>query len=430
MTEKKLSIISPNKTVVFYSPMDGNDVLVRTGTLESRDSILHALSHAYSRDYVSMDFRKREKFVHKLKKNFKKSSSKTVLDLKKAKSILKDFWESIPENKKCSLRETRKIIGTVINNKADEEVYKILCELLSLEDLKKIFDENKERQKIVVDKLNSIGNKDSKYEVFCCQKFDSLIENILKESNRLKTPKNVTIKHVSEDNLNVLQDTLDRDIYVFDSNKRMPVNQTEPKNKKSIILLRTKNDHYEVIGRLLAGDRVQREFAPDDPLILRIKSIAPKENKKEESESEDEDESEDESEESEDESEDEEDEESEDKESEEDEDESEDEDENESEDEDEESEDESEKEESESEDDKDENKDEKKEKKDENKDEKEKKKNEKEKHRQGRHSHRHREDSHRQDRQDRHRRSRKDRKDRHRKDRKDRKDHKDRKDKN
>jgi hypothetical protein len=380
MTEKKLSIISPNKTVVFYSPMDGNDVLVRTGTLESRDSILHALSHAYSRDYVSMDFRKREKFVHKLKKNFKKSSSKTVLDLKKAKSILKDFWESIPENKKCSLRETRKIIGTVINNKADEEVYKILCELLSLEDLKKIFDENKERQKIVVDKLNSIGNKDSKYEVFCCQKFNSLIENILKESNRSKTPKNVTIKHVSEDNLNVLQDTLDRDIYVFDSIKRMPVNQTEPKNKKSIILLRTKNDHYEVIGRLLAGDRVQREFAPDDPLILRIKSIAPKEEQKkseDESESEKDDESESEKDESEsekDESESEKDEESE---SEKDESESE--------------KDESEDEESESE--KDESGEDKKNSKN-SKDEKNEKKNEKEKHRQDRH----RQDRHRQDR--------------------------------
>lgn len=281
---KSISVIEPNKTVVFPCPIDGNDVLVRTGTMKSRDSILHALSHAYSRDYVGMNFDKREKFVEKLKKNFKKSSSKTVRDSKKALSILNDFLDCIPQNKKCNLRETRKIVGTVINSKADEEIYKIICEMVSKSDCKDIFSNISDKAlsgNLIPSKLKALGNVDQKYEVYCTQKFDLLLENILKECMRLKTPKVVKIKHPSESDLDVLQDTLDRDIYIFNSSNRMPqVFQPSSKVRKSIILLRMKEGHYEVIGRLLAGDRVQREFAPDDPLITRIKSNISKEESK------------------------------------------------------------------------------------------------------------------------------------------------------
>ena len=48
----KLSILPVNKTVVFYSPIEGKDVFVRTGTMEGGNSLIHCLLHACSKDYM------------------------------------------------------------------------------------------------------------------------------------------------------------------------------------------------------------------------------------------------------------------------------------------------------------------------------------------------------------------------------------------
>jgi hypothetical protein len=277
-TQENISVLDKNKTVVFYSPLDSNDVLVRTGTMEASNSILHAISHAYSRDYVKMSSQDRKLFVKKLKNNLQNSESSTVQDSKKTLKIAFDFWDNIPKNKKCELRETRKLVGTVINSETDEEVFKIICEIINKKDLENIFknlNKSLEISELSLNKsLNSLGDIDSKYKTFCLSKMKLFVQNILKESFRNKTPKKVFLEKVEEKHLNILQLSLDRDIYIFDSIKRIPNYKTNPRNKKSILLLRLKNDHYEVIGRLLAGDKVQREFAPDDPLIKRIQSLS------------------------------------------------------------------------------------------------------------------------------------------------------------
>ena len=62
-----LTILPVNKTVVFYSPIEGKDVLVRTGTVTEGSCFFHALLHAYSKNYVSMNNGGRVKFVKKLR---------------------------------------------------------------------------------------------------------------------------------------------------------------------------------------------------------------------------------------------------------------------------------------------------------------------------------------------------------------------------
>ena len=62
-----LKIIPVNKTVVFYSPIEGEDVLVRTGVISEGSSFFHALLYAYSKEYVSMNKKERTKYIHKLK---------------------------------------------------------------------------------------------------------------------------------------------------------------------------------------------------------------------------------------------------------------------------------------------------------------------------------------------------------------------------
>ena len=53
----------------------------------------------------------------------------------------------------------------------------------------------------------------------------------------------------------------------------MPYRDTNSKNilkRKSIIIMWTGGCHYEIVGRLLSGNRIQREFDFNDSLIKRI----------------------------------------------------------------------------------------------------------------------------------------------------------------
>ena len=77
-----LTILPVNKTVVFYSPIEGKDVLVRTGTIGEGSCFFHALLHAYSKDYVSMNTCGRMKFVKRLRSSI-------------ARKIDKGRWESL-----------------------------------------------------------------------------------------------------------------------------------------------------------------------------------------------------------------------------------------------------------------------------------------------------------------------------------------------
>ena len=61
-----LQLLPPNKTVVFYCPVEGRDVLVRTGVIKGSDSLYHSILHSYSTDYVSMSVEGRIKYVKKL----------------------------------------------------------------------------------------------------------------------------------------------------------------------------------------------------------------------------------------------------------------------------------------------------------------------------------------------------------------------------
>ena len=61
VVSNNLKILSPNKTVVFYSPIEGDDILVRTGILEDECNFLHCILYSYSSDYINMEEKERKK---------------------------------------------------------------------------------------------------------------------------------------------------------------------------------------------------------------------------------------------------------------------------------------------------------------------------------------------------------------------------------
>jgi len=301
----KLSILPANKTVVFYSPAEGRDVLVRTGITGGKNSFIHALMHAYSKEYPQMEAKKRVKLVEKFRdgiseklnrKQWEDASASLPVKItfqENINKILADVYRSVEKNKKCKTEEGTTVIKSCEKNK---EVYKIMTELVSLdtfsdEILSKAYDECSEEpiekcKEIITNTsnefiqgiLNGLGRGiERERKRYCLEKMNMLIEKILSEAEN-KSYKNYSSnlkKSLSVDSFAVglLADRFKRDIYFFDSKTRMPYMMGETKNRKSLIVMWHGGEHYEIVGKLLPGHRVQREFSVDDHLIKRISTF-------------------------------------------------------------------------------------------------------------------------------------------------------------
>jgi len=85
-----------------------------------------------------------------------------------------------------------------------------------------------------------------------------------------------TKEDVDSNSIEFISSRFNREVYFIDGVARLPYDVVQSEQlsrnnntKKSIILVRI-NNHYEILGRLLPGNKVQREFDNKDPLIVKI----------------------------------------------------------------------------------------------------------------------------------------------------------------
>lgn len=299
-----------NKTVVFWSPIEGDDVLVRTGTIGEGSCCYHALLHAYSKEYASMDRHGRMKFVSRLRAGMASAVDRESWEdmgngliskipfQENVNNILVNFYRFLGNDKNARGRSTRRVIKNLVGEDASElELYSIVTELIPfdtgfeqiilpeaysnsedgkiaeccdaiIEATLKFLNKNEEFKSIPVEKSTYISNTVRKF-----------LTIILKEAEDSAYKNYVTgLQNVSEEvdgyTIGLISERFKRDIYFLDSKTRMPYNNASTtenlKNRKSIIVLWIGGNHYEIVGRLLPGNRIQREFQPDDPLITKF----------------------------------------------------------------------------------------------------------------------------------------------------------------
>jgi hypothetical protein len=308
----ELSILPSNKTVVFYSPVGGKDVLVRTGTVLEDSSFLNALLHAYSTEYVSMNVDERDKFVKKNRSSISRivgmdgweglSDGLTAIIpfQEKVKTLIFGFYRYILRGGTANRKSIRKIIRSVIKDeKVDTETYKLITEMIpytkGFENIilplaykycskdkvtkckKYIVEHSVKYYKKEFDKLN--GHLEDESVQYYLDKLELLVQTIVDEAEYSSYNEYIesiqdTCIEVNAYNIGLISEKFNRDIYLIDSSTRMPYNYTTTNNnihkRKSIILMWISGCHYEVVGRLLSGNRIQREFDFDDPLIKCI----------------------------------------------------------------------------------------------------------------------------------------------------------------
>jgi hypothetical protein len=96
---------------------------------------------------------------------------------------------------------------------------------------------------------------------------DEAFKNYVEGSNNLTDSINTYT-------VNIVSKRLNRDIYFLDGKHRLPYNNSSStehiKGRKSIVLIWLGGDKYEVVGRLLPGNSIQRDFDHDDIIIEKL----------------------------------------------------------------------------------------------------------------------------------------------------------------
>ena len=306
----KLKILLPNKTVVFKSPIEGDDVLVRSGTSSESSSFFHCILHSYSKEYPSMNAKERIKLVRRLCSSLSsKVDRETWEDMdgglisknsfkENVTDIFLNCYRFLNDDPKAKGHSTHRVIKNLIgDNEKSLEAYKLVTELIPLVDgfekiiLPNAYDksENKKISDVsesIIKEANfylkqkkdikSISQEKSEYVREIVRKF---ITACLKEADEEAFKKFVSFSQNITDNIDVYTISLvskrfKRDIYFLDSRNRMPYihsNITENlKKRKSIIVLCLEGGYYEIVGKLLPGNCIQREFDHSDTIIQKL----------------------------------------------------------------------------------------------------------------------------------------------------------------
>jgi hypothetical protein len=302
----KLKQLPVNKTVVFRSPIEDDDVLVRTGVVSDSSSFFHSIMHAYSKEYCSMDEKGRVKLVRRLlsslagkidRKSWEEMDGGLIAKIpfqENVSDIILNCYRFLTDDQKARGASTHRVIKRLV--KDDENIlesYKLITKLIPY----KTFENNilqyaytkSEKQKIpdlcdeIIFEVNYYlkNNKDILQEnfIFLSDITNKFIEAVLEEAedeafkNYVEGSNNLT-DSINTYTVNIVSKRFNRDIYFLDGNHRLPYNNSSStdhiKGRKSIVLIWLGGDKYEVVGRLLPGNSIQRDFDHDDIIIEKL----------------------------------------------------------------------------------------------------------------------------------------------------------------
>ena len=298
----ELKILEPNKTVVFYSPIEGEDVLVRTGAVNDKCNFFHALLHSYSSDYVNMNANERIKFVKQLrasmaglidinnwKNNYMLSQKIYLLNLEHLYQELY-FWL---ENPALTPSEDISTVVGEISKKLD--MYILISKLLPMDTvLNKVISEINETvtnesanslSKVVLKNIMIEFNTHPKLmkakpekSQYLSKKLQNIVQIISQKAismgfNRYIQDLENDDEALNEFSYDFAQNRFNRNIVVIGTD-RLPIklySKTGKEKRKTIFMIKLTNNHYEILGRLLPDNYVQREFDFNDTLVLNVK---------------------------------------------------------------------------------------------------------------------------------------------------------------
>jgi len=291
-----LDTLPINKTYVFHSPLEGNNCLVRTGTI--KDTILsffNSVLISSSRNFKKLDTVDRDKLIMKVKDViFSKINKKMwkfngLQTFKKIlRHVLVDFYKYITTSETIDNKIVKKLSQKLITNKKEYDLYEIITEILPYN----IIIDTEDPSDGLIETFINLIKRNVKIHLQTVDIFttlnedniDYIIKNISNFLNTVLTEvefvsfKNYKyeIDEINEILVNTVSNYFNCNIYFIDSKTRLPFvlnNINDFENINSIIILSLEHEHYEAVGILKHGNIINYEFLCDDALVMKMNKL-------------------------------------------------------------------------------------------------------------------------------------------------------------
>ena len=289
-----LNPVPQNKTYGFYTPLEGNNSLVRTGTIyEKILCFFNAVLLSCSRNFIKLNPDEQYKVITKVKNSIHNKLHRKEWETIGAKPFIKllyetltDFYTYINTNTPITNQFVKKIGKQLIKTKKDFELFRIITDILPIDIIMEQFDsENNidslkknikkcvKEYLITNDMLNQIDDKNNEHII----KNISIFLNLVLDEVEYLSFKNFkyNIEVIDEKLVDIVSDYFSCNVYFLDSKTRLPYIKSSLanlKHLKSIIILDLGNEHYESVCRLEPATRVY-EFLYDDILVTKMNKL-------------------------------------------------------------------------------------------------------------------------------------------------------------
>ena len=305
---KQMHALPVNESVVFSSPLEGKDILVRTGTIPDGACFFHALLHACSDEYVMLDEDDRSEYVKSLRREladqltydtWKDLGDGVVSDVmfqRRVNDILNNLYAFVNGDVKVH-DDTRRVIQETFKADADAQCYQVLTELIPVkkgfEDVilpaafKDTVDGQDAGDRIYAEAVayldanpyfRVISGKSADYMRARLRRMVRAVADHagLAAYAQYKSKLAEVDRPIDTYTLSFLSNHFKRDVYFIDADTRLPYNSrfaVDTHKRTSVIVLWVDKNHYEIVGRLCNGNRVQREFNAKDELVYKIRMV-------------------------------------------------------------------------------------------------------------------------------------------------------------
>lgn len=298
----ELSPTITNKSITFNCPLsENNDIIfVRTGSIK-KSSFLHSILYGYSSEYATMDSDKQMKTLHKFKASLIGKISKDdwrtteqsdiickIPFQENTSQILQDIYNFI-STKKTS-KQTITELADKLNILKEIQLYTVITEMLPLSKIqeiinnvsctnlsdifqevftsvKKFINGIPEIKKLSQTKIDSIQTKTNNFinKVMEVAEDETFKKFLIGES---------VIDDIDEHMITLISERINRNIYFLNSKTKLPyqiLDSTKIKpDRKNMILISFPDNYYEIVGQLSHGNRIQRNFQPNDILVDKL----------------------------------------------------------------------------------------------------------------------------------------------------------------
>ena len=302
-----------NKTIVFNTPIECDNVpLVRTGGIESNEneplfSLINCLLHANIKKYGSMKDEERKTKIQKIKQDvYEKIKNGDVkknieLFLNNFKENLTNFNIYLNSNHYYATEfasEVNKSLNEKLlrnGNIEQIDLYKLLYEIVTIDSFKKILKNTELKwgdeccilsfKKIFLKEMLRFLSYQDFFDDLEKSKTDFITKTLMTMVNTIIDISFSNVKITGKENfitndldvskINILSEYFDCNIIFVDSEDRIPFligNKHDVSDKKKYTLVFSfEQKHFEIIGKLLTDDRIQRNFMPYEEIVKKIK---------------------------------------------------------------------------------------------------------------------------------------------------------------